>query len=272
VPLMIEPALQSQLDESRTEVGFTAFDIEREATVVQLPRSLSVAEVRVDAETIDAAVRSDPAWSDDLEEIDFEDGSYYSWGEDGARMDPGRRGPFHGMLGRGGQLAVASAGDDEAVTAVRALSTEEIEAALDTEAGDEPSALDEEPLVPLLDAVGEGEVIQAYVLFEPLVLQPDLTNLTPEQLEEMMAEMTVVDPYRSIMVVEILDEDDDTRTEILLDFGDEDDAVSNIDTVEEILADGTSADHGRRVSAATSPRRRPDRRVTRRATSAGRRR
>nr|MBA3399243.1 hypothetical protein [Acidimicrobiia bacterium] len=50
VPLMIEPALQSQLDESRTEVGFTAFDIEREATVVQLPRSLSVAEVRVDAE------------------------------------------------------------------------------------------------------------------------------------------------------------------------------------------------------------------------------
>ena len=135
VPLMIEPELQSQLDESRTEVGFTAFDIEREATVVQLPRSLSVAEVRVDAETIDDAVRSDPAWSDDLEEIDFEDGSYYSWGEDGARMDPGRRGPFHGMLGRGGQLAVASEGDDEAVTTVRALSTEEIEAALDTEAG-----------------------------------------------------------------------------------------------------------------------------------------
>ncbi|MDQ3543097.1 MAG: hypothetical protein M3431_04430, partial [Actinomycetota bacterium] len=86
--------------------------------------------------------------------------------------------------------------------------------------------------MPLLDAVGDGEVIQAYVLFEPLVLDPGRTNLTPDRLEEMMAEMTVVDLYRSIMVVEILDEDDDTRTEILLDYGDEDDAVSNIDTVE----------------------------------------
>ncbi|CAN5856500.1 hypothetical protein BH24ACT6_BH24ACT6_11850 [soil metagenome] len=139
-PLMIERALQTKLDESRVEVGFTAFDIEREATVVQLPQSLSVADVRVDAGTIDDAVRSDPAWSDDLEEIDFEDGSYYSWGEDGARMDPGRRGPFHGMLGRGGQLAVASEGDDEAVTAVRALSTDEVEASLLADAGAERSA------------------------------------------------------------------------------------------------------------------------------------
>ncbi|MBA3803036.1 MAG: hypothetical protein H0X22_09060 [Acidimicrobiia bacterium] len=67
--------------------------------------------------------------------------------------------------------------------------------------------------MPLLDAVGDGEVIQAYVRFEPLVLDPGRTNLTPERLEEMMAEMTVVDPYRSIMVVEILDEDEDTRND-----------------------------------------------------------
>ena len=204
----------------------------------QPPQSLSVAEVRVDAETIDEAVRSDPVWSDDLEEVDYDDGSYYSWGEDGERPNIGRSGPFHGQLGRGGQLAIE--GDDEAVTAVRALSTDEIEAALDAEAGDEPSGLDEGPLVPLAEAVGDGEVIQAYAFFEPLVLQPELTNMTDAQIEEMMAEMTVIDPYRSIMIVELLD-DDDTRIEILLDYGDEDDAVSNIDTVEEILADGTSA-------------------------------
>jgi len=82
--------------------------------------------------------------SDDLEEVDSDDSSYYSWGEDGARMDPGRRGPFHGMLGRGGQLAIESDGDDaEAVTTVRALSTDEVEASLLAEAGDEPWALDE---------------------------------------------------------------------------------------------------------------------------------
>ncbi|MEJ7719527.1 MAG: hypothetical protein WKF58_03390 [Ilumatobacteraceae bacterium] len=65
------------------------------------------------------------------------------------------------MLGSGGQLAVDAEGDDHTVAVRAALSTEEIEAALDTEAGDEPSALDEGPLVPLLDAVGDGEVIQA---------------------------------------------------------------------------------------------------------------
>ncbi|MBA3803037.1 MAG: hypothetical protein H0X22_09065 [Acidimicrobiia bacterium] len=143
-PLMIERSLQAQLEESRTEVGFTAFDIEREATVIQLPQSLSVADARVDAGTIDDAVRSDPSWLDDLEEVDLDDGSYYSWGEDGPRMDPGRRGPFHGVLGRGGQLAIESDGDDdEAVTTVRALSSDEVEASLLAEAGDEPWALDE---------------------------------------------------------------------------------------------------------------------------------
>ncbi len=142
------------------------------------------------------------------------------------------------MLGRGGQLAVASAGDDEAVTAVRALSTDEVEDSLLAEAGDEPSALDEGPVVPLLDALGDGEVIQAYVLFEPLVF--DTSRMTRTQIEEMMDEMIVVGRYRSIMVVELLEKDDDTCTEILLDFGDEDEAEDNIGAVEEFLSDGLS--------------------------------
>ncbi len=235
-PLMIERSLQAQLEETRTEVGFTAFDIEREATVLQLPQSLSVAGLRVDADTIDDAVRSDPTWSDDLEEVEYDGGAYYSWGEDGARTDFERRGPFHGMLGRGGQLAIE--GDGEPVTAVRALSIDEMEAALDADAGDEPSALDGGPLVPLVDAVGDGEVIQAFAVFEPLVF--DTSRMTRTQIEEMMDEMIVVGRYRSIMLVEIL-EDDEPRTEILLDFGDEDEAEDNIAAVEEFLSNGISA-------------------------------
>jgi len=46
-PQLFERALQVQLDEARTEVGFTTFDIDREAMVVQPPRSTTVAGVAI---------------------------------------------------------------------------------------------------------------------------------------------------------------------------------------------------------------------------------
>ncbi|MEJ7719526.1 MAG: hypothetical protein WKF58_03385 [Ilumatobacteraceae bacterium] len=76
--------------------------------------------------------------------------------------------------------------------------------------------------------------------------------MTPEQIEEMMAEMTLVDPYRSIMVGRARA----TRTMTLARRSCSTSATrttlpNNVDAVEEILADGTlGADRAAVVRAA----------------------
>lgn len=69
------------LDEARAETGMTAFDLEREIALVNAPSSIVVAQTRVEPAAIDDAVRTDPMWSQDLEEVDYGGATYYSWGD-----------------------------------------------------------------------------------------------------------------------------------------------------------------------------------------------
>lgn len=230
---------QVQIDEARSDVGFSAFDIDREAFVSAPPAQTFVVDAPANPDDIGDAVRSAPDWSDDLEEVEADGEPYFSWG-DGLRPRPDRITPLH-SLGRGGQLAVEEAGDEGSIV-TRTLVATDMEAALSVGSDDEPSALDAGPLVPLLDAVGDGEVVQAFATFEPLSISSVLGGrVTPEQLEEMLDEMTLLEPYEAIMVVELVDDDDETTTEVLLAHGDENGAETNVARLADVFADGLSA-------------------------------
>ncbi len=230
------------LDEARAEVGFDITAIRQEIAVDRPPDRLRVARVAVDAGTVESALESDPLWSDELETVDADAGSYFDWsgGEEG-RPDPSRITPMR-PLGIGGQLAVEPDGDDAIVTRTEEEAT--MEAALATAAGDEPSIAEEGPLVAAFDAVGDGQVVQAFGLPGPL--QFDVTQVIAneelevvERIEELMDALPKIEPYEAILLVELVD-GDTYRTELLVAHGDEEAAAANVEPIERHLAEGIS--------------------------------
>jgi len=201
----------------------------------------------------DEAVRSDPAWSDDLDEVELDDGDYYTWGDDGTEFDPTRRGPFHGALGRGGQLAVEAGGNEEGSIVTRTIVDDDMQAAIEAGSDGEPTALEEGPLVSLVDGVGEGDVVQAFALFEPLlfdasqIVGPNATENQIEEFEERFEDQEYLDGYLSIMAVELVD-GEETRTEIIVSHDDDEAAAANVEPMEMILAEHVTFRENRPVS------------------------
>jgi hypothetical protein len=226
-----------QLDEARAEVGFSTFEIDRELAVLAPPRHVIVVETSVPADTITAAVESDPLWSADLRQESGPAGPYWSWGGEDFDIDPARQSPLH-SLGRGGQLALIG---DAPATVLRTLATDDMAAAQQTIVGDAPSVLDEGVLADTLAAVGDETVVQAMGVPQPTLLDPAAvllgSNVTPEQVEEVLAQVAGVGPYLGLLVAEVAD-GDSTRTEILLAHPSPGAAADNVAAVEAHLSEG----------------------------------
>lgn len=227
--------MAAMVDEARDEVGFAVTEIEREITVDALPMSLTIAEATTPEADIVAALETDPIWSDRLQEVGDGEGAYFDWteGDDELATDFERISPMR-ELGAGGQLAVD--GDDDGSVVIRTTTSAQMEAALDADDG--PSAADEGDLAVALEALSDGEVVQAVGFTEPLRLGA-VDRMTEEQMEAAMEEAMLLDPYSAILLAELVD-GDDTRSELLLVHDSEDAAAANVDIVADYVLDGTS--------------------------------
>jgi hypothetical protein len=88
----------------RDEIGVDPADIAQSIETGEPPETYHVVRGSFDAGTVDEAVRSDPGFSDLLEEQSHGEVSFYSWGED-FEQHLERNSPVH-TLGRGGRLAL----------------------------------------------------------------------------------------------------------------------------------------------------------------------
>jgi hypothetical protein len=224
----------NQLEESRAEVGFTMFDIDREITVQSPPENIFIAETQVDPETVAAAVQSDPLWSPELTMIDHPDGGYFQWGEDPMATEVSRLSPMR-PLGQGGQLALI--GSDTEATVVRTVAAADMEAVLSTVAGRGDSLLDVDLWATAVDALGDGDVIQVTAVDEAIAFDPLNLTLTPEQVEVLGDTMVLLQPYDGVVIAELYD-GEEWRTEVLLVHGAEEAASANADLVEQAIAEG----------------------------------
>lgn len=235
--------MSALVDEAREEVGFAVTEIEREVTIDAAPVSLTIAEVTATQDDIVGALESDPTWSDRLQEVGDGDGAYFDWtdGDEELATDLARRTPMR-EIGVGGQLAVDS--DDDGSVVTRTVTSALMEATLD---GDGPSVSEEGPFAVALEALGDGEVLQALGITEPLRLGDGGRELTPEQRARVMEETTLLEPYGAILLAELID-GEDTRSELLLVHDGDDAADANADIVADYLVDGISTATNQPVS------------------------
>ena len=220
----------AQVDEAREEVGFSTLEIDRELAVMAPPRNIFIDVTSVTPDAIDAAIESNPVWSERLTRVDTDHGSYVDWG-DGLEIDPSTTSPFR-PLGQAGQLAILG----DPATTVRTLVAADVEAVLAAAAGAGESAVTTAVLGPVADVLADDVVMQA-------MIQPGVNPFAPpigasaEQMESIIEQTVLVQPYLGIAIVEIADEDG-SRTEVILVNPDEASAATSAATVEEALASG----------------------------------
>lgn len=223
----------AQLDEARSEVGFTMFDIDREISVQSPPHNIAIAEVRVSPDDVAAAVQSDPLWSSELTMVEHPDGGYFQWGDDPMATQLELRSPMR-PLGQGGQLALI--GSDSDATVVRTIDPADMEAVLSTAVDTEDSLLDDDFATAAVAAIGDGDVLQVMATDEAIRFDPAALLLTPEAIEQILAETVFIQPYDGLMIVDLYD-GTDTRTEVLLVYSDAEDADANAALVEQALSE-----------------------------------
>ena len=242
-PVLFAPDLD--LDRSREEIGFTTFDIEREAAVLAPPRRVVVADTTVTPDAVRTALTTDPVWSAELTEVDGADGAFYSWGDDDIELHVDRRSPLR-PLGQSGHLAVSGA--DQA-TVVQTITADDMQAALAAADGSAPSVLDTGPFAAaatMLDAAG-ATVLQAIGVPGATLFMPPL-DASAATIEQLLAALPQLLPYASILVVEVVDPDGNPRTEIEVTHFDDVSAAANAEAMAAWLAGGTDAVSGRPLS------------------------
>lgn len=233
-----------QVDEARSEVGFSTFEIEREAALIAPPYRVISADTTVSATDIAAAVATDPLWSPDLNDIESDAGPFWTWGDDPMSQDVTRRSPMRD-LGVGGAAAVV--GDDPA-TLIRTTTAEDVEAAIRTVAGADPSVADEGPFAASVAAIGEVEVVQAYGTNRQSIYMPPIgEDANFDSIAEDMASAIRFLPYQSLMVVETVT-DGTYQVEILVNHHLPEIAEENATTAETWLAEGIDAQSGMPIS------------------------
>lgn len=232
-PTMIFGAWAASADEARAEVGFSMFEIEREAGLSAPPQRVIVVDTSVAATDVADAVATDPVWSADLQVVDSDAGTYWTWGDDPLAQDVTRRTPMR-ELGRGGALAVAG---DAPATVIRTLDPAYLEATMRSIGGTEPSVADEGPFAPVVDVFGGAEVVQATgSTTMPMVLPP--LDGDVDEIAEAMETATRFLPYAATTVVETL-VDGEYHTTIVVTHFDPASAAANAETAATWFAEGT---------------------------------
>jgi hypothetical protein len=226
----------AQVDEARSEVGFTMFQIEREIAVLAPPNNIMIAETSVTADDVTAAVASDPLWSADLGTVESAGGPYFTWGDDPAAPHVDRISPMR-PLGQGGQLAVIA--DDAGSTVVRTLEPADMEAVLTTAAGTSSSLLDTDFFGAALAALGKGAVLQTIGVPQPQLFDPAVVVLGTEAIEELLQDVVLVPAYDGLLIAELYD-GGVSQTELLFVYGDAANAEASAPAFERALAEGVN--------------------------------
>ena len=223
-----------QIEEARAEVGFTMFDVDREITVQSPPNDIVIAETHVTPEDVTAALESDPVWSSELRMVVDANGGYFEWGDDPLAQNLERLSPMR-PFGQGGQLALI--GSDAEATVVRTEDPADMQSVLATIAGRADSLLDDGLLAAAVPALGEGDVLQVMAVEGPIGFDPAALLLGPEEFEELLAEMVLVEPYDGVVIGEVYD-GERSQTAVVLVYPDEASAEENAALVEHALAEG----------------------------------
>jgi hypothetical protein len=220
------------VDEARAEVGFSLFEIGREIAVLSPPRDIKIAETTATVDDVTAAVQSDPLWSSALATVEHADGTYFEWGDDPSAPNADLITPMR-PLGRGGQLAVVAG--DTGSTVVRTLDAADMESVLTTMAGASDSLLDTEFFAAVVNALGDGDVLQATSLAQPQPLDPAALLLTEQGIEEVLEQIVLVPPYRGVVIAQSYD-GAQSSTELLFVYGDAAGAEASAPLFEQALA------------------------------------
>ena len=220
----------------RTELGWAPVDVEQ-SIETQGEDQIYVFHGDFDPEAIDEAVRSDPAWSDQLEVAEHAGVEFYTWGEDddvSENITPVRD------LGRGGRMAVL--GND---TIVWTWATEPMTDTLEVLAGDAASLADDSNLVPVAEAMDDADALSTMLVDGPVLAGPDVEGLTDDLGDDETGLTTPsilssgLQPYEALATGVTLD---DEGPQVLLAFGHADDetAEANAEQFEETVAEGES--------------------------------
>lgn len=139
--------------ELRTELGFTIADVDIDASAGRVPIPYQIVKGRFSEDAVVEALRTDPSFSDILEEASYDGIVYYHWGYEG--FDPERITAVR-PLGRGHQLTVV----DDVVSWT--LSVEGIEEMIDARQDAGPSLADSEDYQLLAQALDEMDTYTAF--------------------------------------------------------------------------------------------------------------
>lgn len=225
--------IQSAIDDAgwRDEVGFGVIDLTGDVTSGQPPDDLQTIFGDFDEAAVERAVTTDPAWSGELDEVEYGDLTYWSWGEDSA-IDPQGTSTVR-RLGESARLFV----DDDAGVAYWANTTATMEAALDTFAGGAPSLADDPELGPMAAALDGMGAYSAILTADGEALQ------TPDGIPG-GGEGPTLEPYEAVATGAAV-VDGQARLLVTLLNADEATAEANAALLAEIVAEGESAVNGR---------------------------
>lgn len=210
--------------EWRAEVGFAPLDLTGDVSTGLPPEQLQTFFGDFDGDAVTAAVESDPTWRGELETVQYEGDTYFSWGEDQAvavtNASTVRR------IGESARLFV----DDGSGVAFWARSTPLMEQALDTYSGDAPSLADDPEIGRLAEALdGLGAYSAALIGDADQFAEAPGGELSP--YEAVATGASLVDGQARLLIV-LLNPDEATATE-------------NAALLADIVADGESAVNGR---------------------------
>jgi len=163
VPELLQRAAASA-DAIRAELGIDPIAIQRAATAGEPPERYLVLQGDFDGNAIDAAVRSEPVWSDLLTTAEHAGVSYYTWGEDFTSMLD--RVTAARPLGRGNRLAL----DGEYLYWVPW--TAGVEALIDAGAGLVPGLAERPPMRQAAGLLEDEQVYSAVLTDTPLTAEP----------------------------------------------------------------------------------------------------
>ena len=226
-PVAVAPAelvQQTAIEDDgwRTELGWAPVDLTGDVSAGQPPDHLQAFFADFDAGAVDDAVHTDPTWSDQLEEVEYDGLTYYSWGDDGS-IDPEGLSTVR-RLGESARLFV----DEDAGLAYWTRNTALMEQALDTFTGDAPSLADDPELGPLAVALDDLGAYSA--------------ALTADG--EVFAGGGELEPYDAVATGAAVV---DGQPRLLLAYLNPDEATAqaNADTLAALVADGESSANGR---------------------------
>jgi hypothetical protein len=227
----------------RAGLGFDVNDVDLDIEAGEPPQRFDALAGRFDADTIAAAVRSDPEWSPELETDEHLGIPYYRWGED-HQQDLSRRDAVR-PLGRGGRLAVV---DD---TVLWTHWTEGIELMIATVQGEQPSLAEVEPVARIARALEEHGGFSAHLAADVSRFDIGHTAIAdlargdlPDDVLERLEGAPALVPYAVLGAGVGVDEDGWYQI-IALAHTDEEQAEANAAQLDVVLAEGLSVANGR---------------------------